>query len=171
MRRLGWQRFDFLGNCSCVALPPAYMDPSRLQDKLSMPSNEVIAPIYPACWWNALCFLALMDICAHSPHHPYGLARPMQEPGFERAGLTDLHIKTTYLRNRGNGFSSLAYSLIQRYQHALHRRLVTFSSGKNDPSHSRHFVGHRNTSTIVSAAYMQRVGPAAESIVLGGSIA
>jgi hypothetical protein len=35
-----------------------------------------------------------MDICAPSPHHPYGLVKPMQETGFEGAGLTYLNIKS-----------------------------------------------------------------------------
>jgi|GEM_PF-5966183 len=52
-----------------------------MQDKSSM-ANEVIAPIYPACLWKPFYFLALMDICAHFPHHFYGSVQPPVGNGY-----------------------------------------------------------------------------------------
>jgi hypothetical protein len=68
------------------------MDPSRFARLIYRRETKSLLPYIRPVDGSALCFLALMDICAPPPHHPYGLVKPMHETGFEGAGLTNLNI-------------------------------------------------------------------------------
>jgi len=149
-----------------------YMDPSRFARLINRRETKIIAPIYPACLWKTVCFLALMDICAPSPHHPYGLVKPMRETGFKGAGLTNLNIKSKCLRNRMNGFRLLTYFYSFQQRHgALHRRPVRLAFGQDHPGDAGQLVGHRHARTVMAAPRMHGIRPATEAILLGRRVA
>ena len=68
------------------------MAPSGLQDSFDRRETKSLLPYIRPVYGSSLRLLALMDICAPTPHHPYGLVKPMAVTGFEGAGLTNLNI-------------------------------------------------------------------------------
>jgi hypothetical protein len=59
------------------------MDPTRFARYLIIDVRENHCSHISGLFVEVFDFLALMVICAHTPHHPYGLLWPMWETGFE----------------------------------------------------------------------------------------
>ena len=62
-----------LGFGSCDALPTTYMNPLRLQDNVIIDVRVNHCSHISGLLLEVIVFLAPMVICAHPPHHPYGL--------------------------------------------------------------------------------------------------
>ena len=79
------QRDDLYGQIFAPAISAftTYMDPPRFARYLIIDVRENHCSHISGLFMEVFDFLALMVICAHTPHHPSGLLWPMQKTGFE----------------------------------------------------------------------------------------